>query len=150
MRFETPGLIYSAHCHKSRTIFYAHHAHYLRIGLMHHYRVTILGTDPVNRKNNINGLSYQQDALTTYNGWQYAVFYASKTHAPEPLYLHLARRPLARDDWEVLVFQDYEQVTDDGHNTAQLGICRGDGSIHLSYDHHCDKCDFPPNRESFR
>ncbi|RVX69655.1 hypothetical protein B0A52_06719 [Exophiala mesophila] len=75
---------------------------------MHHYRVTILGTDPVNRKNNINGLSYQQDALTTYNGWQYAVFYASKTHAPEPLYLHLARRPLARDDWEVLTPDQFD------------------------------------------
>lgn len=105
---------------------------------MDSYRVTVLGTDAFHRKNKINGVSYQEDALTTYKGWQYAVFYASNVHALEPLYLHLARRPLALADWEILVFDDYEQVTDDGHNTAQLGICRGDGSIHLSYDHHCD------------
>lgn len=115
---------------------------------MDSYRVTVLGMDPVHRKNNINGLSYQEDALTTFNGWQYAVFYASNLHTLEPLYLHLARRPLALDDWEILVFDDYEQLTDDGHNTAQLGICRGDGSIHLSYDHHCDTCGSPLDQDA--
>lgn len=105
--------------------------------------ISTLGKDPKHRKNRLNGVSYQEDALTSFNGWQYAVFYGSVTpeseeEEKEPLYVHLARRPLTAQTWEVLVFDDYPQTTDDGHNTAQLGICQGDGTIHLSYDHHCD------------
>jgi len=111
-------------------------------------RISILGKDPKHRMHRLNGVSYQEDALTTFNGWQYAVFYATTTasvesqeaDAPLHLYLHLARRPLRDPEhaWQTLVFEDYPQTTDDGHNTAQLGICHGDGTIHLSYDHHCD------------
>lgn len=101
--------------------------------------VSILGPEPVLRKHALNGCAYQQDAITTCNGWQYAVFYSSLNESnPEPLFLHLARRQLPVGAWETLVFEDYPQTTDDGHNTAQLGVCPGDGSIHLSYDHHCD------------
>lgn len=102
--------------------------------------VTVLGPEPVHRKHAINGCSYQQDAITSCNGWQYAVFYSSLSGSEslEPLFLHLARRQLPRGSWETFAFEDYPQTTDDGHNTAQIGICPGDGSIHLSYDHHCD------------
>lgn len=111
-----------------------------RYSEMTSHQVGVLGNDPVNRKNRLNGVSYQEDALTSYNGWQYAIFYASTSGSAEPLYVHLARRSHSQQDWTIFRFEDYEQVTDDGHNTAQLGICRGDGSIHLSYDHHCDTC----------
>lgn len=105
--------------------------------------ISTLGKDPKHRKNRLNGVSYQEDALTTFNGWQYAVFYTtaadvSQEEEDPPLYVHLARRSLTTQTWETLVFEDYPQTTDDGHNTAQLGICQGDGTIHLSYDHHCD------------
>lgn len=40
----------------------------------------------------------------------------------------------------MLSFSDYEQLVDDGHNTISIGVCRGDGSIHLAFDHHCDRC----------
>lgn len=75
----------------------------------------------------------------------------------EPLFIHMARRNLpdrkpkirevgdhvdfnkkASSEWEILVLDDYPQTVDDGHNTVQMGICPGDGTIHLSYDHHCD------------
>jgi hypothetical protein len=46
----------------------------------------------------------------------------------------VARRQLPLGAWEVLVLDDYPQTTDDGHNTVQMGICPGDGTIHLSYD----------------
>ncbi|KAJ0122675.1 hypothetical protein J7T55_003190 [Diaporthe amygdali] len=102
--------------------------------------VTVLGADPAHRKHSINGYAFQQDAITSFNGWQYVVFYSglSSDSAPEPLYVHLARRQLPSGPWQTIVFQDYPQTTDDGHNTVQMGICPGDGTIHLSYDHHCD------------
>ncbi|KAI1128738.1 hypothetical protein F5Y10DRAFT_291660 [Nemania abortiva] len=104
---------------------------------------TILGPDPTHRSCIINGYAFQQDAIHTFNGWQYACFYASAPGAKEPLFIHLSRRKLPAGSWETLVFEDYPQTVDDGHNTVQvnaiqLGICPGDGTIHLSYDHHCD------------
>ena len=109
--------------------------------------VTVLGRDPAQRKFNINCNAFQQDALVSFNGWQYSSFYtflqsepsgAAASEPPEPLYVHLGRRQLPRGSWEVMVLDDYPQTTDDGHNTVQMGICPGDGTIHLSYDHHCD------------
>lgn len=108
--------------------------------------VSVLGPDPAHRKHAINGYAFQQDAITSFKGWQYAVFYSSLAPDPdkdtddEPVYIHLSRRQLGDPEgpWEILVFEDYPQTTDDGHNTVQLGICHGDGTIHLSYDHHCD------------
>lgn len=103
--------------------------------------VTVLGPDPSSRAYIINGNAFQQDAITSFGGWQYAVFYSSPLANTTPvtsLYVHLARRELPHGTWQVLVFDDYEQTADDGHNTVQMGICPGDGTIHLSYDHHCD------------
>ncbi|KAK8099850.1 hypothetical protein PG999_010224 [Apiospora kogelbergensis] len=102
--------------------------------------VSVLGTDPSWRKHILNGNAFQQDALQSFNGWQYACFYSARSELSdrEPLFVHLSRRKLPVGRWETLVFEDYPQTTDDGHNTAQLGICPGDGTIHLSYDHHCD------------
>lgn len=106
-------------------------------------KVTILSRDPAQRKFNINCNAFQQDALISFNGWQYSSFYTflqseSPDATSEPLYVHLARRQLPQGEWEVMVLHDYPQTTDDGHNTVQMGICPGDGTIHLSYDHHCD------------
>ncbi|KAI1279342.1 hypothetical protein F5Y07DRAFT_396970 [Xylaria sp. FL0933] len=100
---------------------------------------TTLGADPTHRTCALNGYAFQQDALRSFNGWQYACFYSSLASAQEPLYVHLSRRKLPDGPWETIVFEDYAQTVDDGHNTVQLGICPGDGTIHLSYDHHCDE-----------
>ncbi|OMP83567.1 hypothetical protein BK809_0004948 [Diplodia seriata] len=107
--------------------------------------ISVLGDDPP-RTHRINANSFQQSALLTVNGWQYAGFYQSKDAEgnSSTCYPTLARRclrsSLGEDDgpWEYLVFDDYEQTTDDGHNTISIGICTGDGTIHVSYDHHCD------------
>ncbi|KAK0732363.1 hypothetical protein B0T21DRAFT_384678 [Apiosordaria backusii] len=110
---------------------------------------TVLGPDPTNRKCRINCYAFQQDAIISFQGWQYAAFYSPLGEDTlEPVYVHLARRQLGLKtppsvssgdgDWEVLVFLDYPQTVDDGHNTVQIGISPGDGTIHLSYDHHCD------------
>lgn len=101
--------------------------------------LTVLGRDPAHRKCILNGNAFQQDAITSFNGWQYAVFYSSLDEAVlEPVYVHVARRKLPSHEWQILVLDDYDQLVDDGHNTVQIGICPGDGTIHLSYDHHCD------------
>ncbi|KAL1846321.1 hypothetical protein VTK73DRAFT_314 [Phialemonium thermophilum] len=121
-------------------------------------RVTVLGPDPPGRACILNGNAFQQDAITTFRGWQYAAFYSGgvgrddvtrvEDSSPRgggsvpPAYVHLARRKLPGGAWEVLVFGDYPQTVDDGHNTVQMGVCPGDGTVHLAYDHHCDRLRF--------
>lgn len=84
--------------------------------------VSVLGPDPSHRKCVLNGNAFQQDAIQSFNGWQYACFYSSLSDAgAEPLFVHLVRRRLPRGQWETLVFEDYPQTTDDGHNTIQVG-----------------------------
>ncbi|KAK1671075.1 hypothetical protein BDP55DRAFT_754098 [Colletotrichum godetiae] len=112
---------------------------------LHTLVVTLLGQDPAHRNFTLNGNAFQQDAIISFKGWQYAVFYSScslpgteNDTQLEPLFVCLARRRLPDTEWQTIVFDDYRQTTDDGHNTVQMGICPGDGIIHPSYDHHCD------------
>lgn len=96
------------------------------------------------RQHRINANSFQQNAILSYRGWQYVCFYSNKDDRVSggPLLVNISRR---RPDgpspsWETLTFRDYEQTVDDGHNTISIGICAGDGTIHVSFDHHCDRC----------
>lgn len=99
--------------------------------------VHILGDDP-NTTHRLNACAYQQSAISTFSGWQYAAFYTSPASSATRR-VTLARRDIqARSSWQHLTFDDYEQTTDDGHNTISMGICPGDATIHLSFDHHCD------------
>ena len=89
--------------------------------------VTVLGPDPSHRNCVLNGNAFQQDTIQSSNGWQYACFYSplaqgsdDRASSAEPLFVHLARRRLPRGPWEILVFGDYPQTTDDGHNTIQV------------------------------
>jgi len=82
---------------------------------------TSLGIDPTNRACAINGYAFQQDAIRTFNDWQYACFYASSSpSAKEPLFVHLSRRKLPDGPWQTIRFEDYPQTVDDGHNTVQV------------------------------
>lgn len=78
----------------------------------------------------LNGRSFQQSALASFNGWQYA------THFDADRRLCVDRRTLSDDKWEVIRFEDYRFKGNDTHNAAVLGICPTDGTIHLSFDHH--------------
>jgi hypothetical protein len=78
----------------------------------------------------INGEAFQQDAVTSFKGWQYVVYYDADRH------LALARRKLPSGDWQIIRFTDYHFKGDDAHNTASMGICPKDGTIHLAFDHH--------------
>lgn len=79
----------------------------------------------------LNGLSYAQDQLVTYGGWQYAAYYDAQRHVA------VARRRLPAGPWQVLSLTDYRQTVDDTHNNISMGIS-ADGRIHLSFDHHGD------------
>ncbi|RAH68776.1 uncharacterized protein BO66DRAFT_439787 [Aspergillus aculeatinus CBS 121060] len=103
-----------------------------------HPQVSILTPDPPTT-HRLNACAYQQSALTTVAHTQYAAFY-TPTPDPTTRFLTLARRDLSdqSSEWHHLTFTDYPQRTDDGHNTISVGICAGDGTIHLAFDHHCD------------
>jgi len=107
--------------------------------------ISVLGQDP-GRKHRINANSFQQNAITTINGWQYVAFYTEiKPGSSGACYMNLSRRRVSppqgirrKEVWETLTFKDYVQTEDDGHNTISIGVCKGDETIHVAFDHHCD------------
>ncbi|KAH7910670.1 hypothetical protein BJ138DRAFT_1152356 [Hygrophoropsis aurantiaca] len=106
---------------------------------------TTLGPDP-QTVNRLNGESFQQDALTSFNGYQYAVFWMADTGNASVRHACVSRRALSGQgsvngndtagEWDTLMLMDYEQVDDDGHDIISLGISHGDGTLHLSFDQH--------------
>jgi hypothetical protein len=78
----------------------------------------------------LNGESFQQDGIVSYGGYQYAAFWNTSRHVV------MARRQLPSGSWSSFEFTDYLNTVDDAHNTISLGICPGDGTLHLSFDHH--------------
>jgi BNR repeat-containing family member len=46
----------------------------------------------------------------------------------------LGRRSLPTGAWSTLELTDYTLAADDAHNTISLGVCPGDGTLHLSFD----------------
>lgn len=78
----------------------------------------------------LNCVSFNQDSLVSYNGWQYAAYYN------QARYVAVSRRRLPDGSWQHLVLSDYKQTANDNHNTISMGISPGDGRIHLSFDHH--------------
>ncbi|MCP4639783.1 MAG: hypothetical protein GY851_05095 [bacterium] len=78
----------------------------------------------------INGKSFQQSAMVTHRGYQYATYYDADR------WVCVARRKLPGDAWEVLRFTDYHFKSNDAHNVISMGICPSDGTIHLAFDHH--------------
>jgi hypothetical protein len=78
----------------------------------------------------LNGESFQQDGILTFEGYQYAAFWNTARHVV------LARRELPDGDWSSLEFTDYTNTESDAHNTISLGVAPGDGTLHLAFDHH--------------
>ena len=78
----------------------------------------------------LNGESFQQDGIVSHSGYQYAAFWNSSRHVV------MARRALPSGAWSTFEFTDYSLSADDAHNTISIGICLGDGTLHLSFDHH--------------
>ena len=88
------------------------------------------GLSTVSYSGYMNGESFQQEGITTYNGWQYAAYWNSARRVV------LARRQLPSGGWQKITFTDYATTVNDSHNVICIGIARGDGSIHLAFDMH--------------
>lgn len=83
----------------------------------------------------VHGVTFQQDGLTTYKGWQYAAYYQGNGSNSTGK-VAVGRRKLPAGAWQTLVLGDYTFSNVDSHNDVVLGICAVDGTIHLSFDHH--------------
>jgi hypothetical protein len=93
-------------------------------------KLTSAGLTLVSYGGYLNGESFQEEGILSFNGYQYAAFWNNSRHVV------LARRALPTGAWSTLEFSDYTNSADDAHNTISLGICPGDGTLHLSFDHH--------------
>ncbi|KAI4623051.1 uncharacterized protein J4E87_006144 [Alternaria ethzedia] len=93
-------------------------------------------TNDVEGSVRLNGLAFQQHALTTFGDYQYVAFYKTASGYGKH-HVNLGRRKInpSLGDWQYFAFTDYVQTTLDEHNTISMGIS-GDGKIHLSFDHH--------------
>ncbi len=86
--------------------------------------------------NTVNGRTHQQAALTTCQGYQYVTFVDAERR------ICLGRRKLPSGSWEVIQFQDHRFESNDSHNTAVVGICEKDGTIHMAFDHHASQLNY--------
>ncbi|MGW6929207.1 BNR-4 repeat-containing protein [Lentzea sp. NPDC054927] len=77
----------------------------------------------------VNNNSFQQDAILTYQGRQYATWYTASRNAV------IARRSVGGTRWETVVLPHRLSV-DDSHNVISLGISPQDNTIHVAMDTH--------------
>jgi len=56
----------------------------------------------------------------------------------------MARKKMPLGEWEEIEFTDYTSSHDlsDNHYNISFGICKNDGTIHISYDHHNDPLNY--------
>jgi hypothetical protein len=79
----------------------------------------------------LNGESFQQDGILTYDGYQYAAYWNT---GPRVI---LARRAGGVGEWaKIELDPDYTGRSEDAHNTISLGVSPSDGRLHVSFDHH--------------
>ena len=78
----------------------------------------------------INGQTFQQEAVVSFKGYQYAGYFADGG------VLCVARRQLPLGPWETIRFDDYSIDHNDVHNVVVIGICHADGTVHMAFDHH--------------
>lgn len=76
---------------------------------------TTLGPDP-QTVNHLNGESFQQDAIATFNGYQYAVWWVADAGNAYVRHATVSRRPIPSGSWESFALTDYNQTDDDGHD----------------------------------
>ncbi|MGW6445258.1 BNR-4 repeat-containing protein [Lentzea sp. NPDC055074] len=77
----------------------------------------------------VNNNSFQQDAILTYQGRQYATWYTANRSAV------IARRTVGGTRWETVVLP-HQLSTNDSHNVISLGISPQDNTIHVALDTH--------------
>jgi hypothetical protein len=76
----------------------------------------------------VNNNSFQQDAILTYQGRQYATWYTASRNV-------IARRNIGSTQWETVVLP-HRLSADDSHNVISIGISPQDNTIHVALDTH--------------
>ncbi|WP_405534284.1 BNR repeat-containing protein [Streptomyces sp. NBC_00075] len=79
----------------------------------------------------VNNNSFQKNALLTYKGYQYAVWYTADKNAV------VARRVLGATTWST-VQVGHTLKASDSHNVISMGVSKVDGRLHLNMDSHSD------------
>ncbi|MCO1576953.1 BNR repeat-containing protein [Crossiella sp. SN42] len=77
----------------------------------------------------VNNNSFQQEAILTHKGHQYATWYTASRHAV------IARRPVGGTRWETVTLPHRLSVND-SHNVISLGISPQDDTVHVALDTH--------------
>ncbi|GGP52968.1 BNR repeat-containing protein [Saccharothrix coeruleofusca] len=78
----------------------------------------------------VNNNAFQQDAILTHAGYQYAAWYTASRNAV------IARRSLADSTrWETATLP-HTLSANDSHNVISLGISPQDGTLHVAMDTH--------------
>jgi hypothetical protein len=77
----------------------------------------------------VNNASYQQSAILSHAGYQYAAWYTASRAAV------VGRRKLPSGPWETAVLP-HQLSTNDSHNSISLGISPTDGRLHVAMDTH--------------
>ncbi|MFG0289378.1 MAG: BNR repeat-containing protein [Rhodopirellula sp. JB044] len=90
--------------------------------------------------NTVNGRTHQQNAVSSYRGYQYAAF------VDEGRRICLGRRKVSSSEWSVIRFTDHRFETNDSHNAVAIGICEKDGTIHMAFDHHATPLNYRVSR----
>jgi hypothetical protein len=76
----------------------------------------------------------------SYKGYQYVIYYTGRDRSmprnEASSDVVIARRKLGTFKWERSTLQGYKVTSDDAHNRQTIGIAKGDGTIHISFDHH--------------
>ncbi|MGW0706291.1 BNR repeat-containing protein [Streptomyces sp. NPDC002643] len=79
----------------------------------------------------VNNNSFQKNALLTYKGYQYAVWYTADRNAV------VGRRVLGSSTWST-VNVGHTLRYNDSHNVISMGVSKVDGRLHLNMDSHSD------------
>lgn len=79
----------------------------------------------------VNNNSFQKNALLTYKGYQYAVWYTADRNAV------VGRRVLGSGTWST-VKVGHTLRYNDSHNVISMGVSKIDGRLHLNMDSHSD------------
>ncbi len=77
----------------------------------------------------VNNNSFQQGAILSYAGYQYATWYTADRYAT------IARRQLPGGAWAKVTLA-HALSTDDSHNVISIGISPADGRLHIAMDTH--------------
>ncbi|WP_371193803.1 BNR-4 repeat-containing protein [Glaciecola sp. SC05] len=75
----------------------------------------------------------------SYNGYQYVIYYSARDRGGFGDFFAeviIARRKEGSDKWQHSTLPVYRVTSHDAHNRASIAISRGDGAIHISFDHH--------------